>query len=54
MKFETYKKEIDYHRAVLMGDRQPVPDLTPPQRKAFKGKSAPYTMTDEPFTGNEK
>ena len=45
MKFETYKRIVDYRRAVLAGDRKPLPDLTDPQRKAFKSKAAPFTLT---------
>ena len=46
MKFETYKKIVDYSRAVLTGDRKPLSDLTNPQQKAFKRKAASFTLTD--------
>ena len=46
MKFETYKRIVDYRRAVLTGDRKPLADLTNPQQKAFKRKAASFTLTD--------
>ena len=46
MKFETYKRIAGYRQAELTGGRKPLPDLTNPQRKAFKSKAAPFTLTD--------